>query len=261
MMLRIYKFALLVCLLCAVTALGADSISVIAQVTPILTPDTIDVGTFYNGAEVQVSADIPKCDGAVIVLEAGRGEIKLNRKGRVAGIWLNVAQVTAENIPKVYIMAASDKLDNICSPEVRREARFGPEYLRDEIRFVSDKPLTGKEFDEFLKLKTKNGTYKMDVGINLTPDESGRMKLSATLPVAATIPPGTYRLLLYCFQDGRQICRGEAALTVIRYGLARVMANLAQNHGAEYGLLAIAVAMAVGIIMGVIFDSLPGSGH
>lgn len=260
-MLRIYRFALLICLLCTVKAVGADSISVDTSVTPILKPDTIDVGTFYNGTEVLVSADVPECDGAVVVLEAGRDEIRLNRKGRVAGIWLNVAQVTVENVPRVYILAASDKLDNICPPEVCREARFGPEYLRDEIRFVCDKPLTGTEFDEFLKLKTHNGTYKLDVVIDLAPDKPGRMTLSATLPIAATIPPGTYKVLLYCFEDGRQICRGESALTVTRYGLARLMANLAQNHGAEYGLLAIAVAMAVGIIMGVIFDSLPGSGH
>lgn len=260
-MLRIYRFVTLVCLLLAVPAFGADSTSVDTLITPTLTPDTIDVGTFYNGSRVQVTGDIPECDGAVLVMEAGRDEIRLNRKGRVAGIWLNVAQVTVQNVPKVYILAASDSLENICSPEVRRRAQIGSEYLRDQIKFVCDKPLTGTEFEEFLKLKIDNGTYNMNVGIDLVPAEPGRMKLSATLPIAPTIPPGTYKIVLYCFKDGARIGRGETQLTVKRVGLARMMANLAHEHAAEYGLLAIVVAMMVGIVMGVIFDSLPGSGH
>ncbi len=260
-MLRIFRFVSLMCMLLAAHTFGADTTSVDTLIRPILTPDTIDVGTFYNGSRVQVTADVPECDGAVLVLEAGRDEIKLNRKGRVAGIWLNVAQVTVENVPKVYILAASDSLENICSPDARRKAQIGPEYLRDQIRFICDKPLTGTEFDEFLKLKTDNGTYNMNVGIDLASAEPGRMKLTAALPIAPTVPPGTYKLLLYCFKDGDQIGRGETGLTVKRVGLARMMANLAHDHAAEYGLLAIAVAMMVGIVMGVIFDSLPGSGH
>ncbi len=258
---RIFRYITLACLLFAVPAFGADSTSVDTLITPTLTPDTIDVGTFYNGSDVQVAADIPESDGAVLVMEAGRDEIKLNRKGRVAGIWLNVAQVTVENVPKVYILAASDSLENICSPDVRRKMQIGTEYLRDEIKFICDKPLTGTEFEEFLKLKTDNGTYNMDVGIDLTPAAPGRMTLSATLPIAPTIPPGTYQVLLYCFKDGVQIGRGKTQLVVKRIGLARMMANLAHEHAAAYGLLAIVVAMMVGIVMGVIFDSLPGSGH
>jgi uncharacterized protein (TIGR02186 family) len=260
-MLRGWRLFGIIGLLHVMNAFGADGASVDTLVRPILAPDTIDVGTFYDGAEVKVSADVPECDGAVLVLEAERDVIKLNRKGRVAGIWLNVAQVTVQNVPKVYILAASNELENILSPDERRKARFGSEYLRDQIRFVSDKPLTGKEFDEFLKLKTDDGTYKMDVGIDLTRTQPGRIRLSATLPVAATVPPGSYRVLLYGFKHGDQICRGEAVLTVKRVGLARLLANLAHEHAAAYGLIAVVVAMAVGIIMGVIFDSLPGSGH
>ena len=260
-MFRILRFASLACLLSAANIVAADSASVDTSVTPVLTPDTIDVGTFYNGSKVQVSATVPECDGAVVVMEAEAEEMKLNRKGRVAGIWLNVAQVVVKNAPKVYVLAASGKLENLCSPDVLAKLRLGSAYLRRQVQFTCEKPLTGTEFDEFLKLKTDNGTYNMDVGIGLKPSEPGKMELSATLPIAPTIPPGTYKVMLYCFKDGEQICRGVADLTVQRIGLARVLANLAHNHGAEYGLLAIAVAMAVGIVMGVIFNSLPGSGH
>jgi len=260
-MLRVFRFVVVICLIYVASASSMDSVLVKPAIEPILSPETIDVGTFYNGADVQVSADIPVCDGAILVMEAGRDEIKLNRKGRVAGIWLNVAKVTVENVPKVYLLATSGKLEDIYPSERIGEAPFGVEYLRRKIKFICDEPLTGTEFDEFLRLKTDNGAYKMDIGINLEPGDPGRMELSASLPIAPTVPPGTYKVLLYCFKNGEQVGFGEAELNIKRIGFAHLMANLAQDHAALYGLLAIAVAMVVGIVMGVIFDSLPGSGH
>lgn len=224
-----------------------------------LAPDTIKVGTFYRGAQVHVSANVPQCDGAVIVLQAGHDNITLNRKGRVAGIWLNVAQVEVSNVPSVYIMAASDKLENICSPEVRKQLGLGIESLRDKMKFTCEKPLSGTEFDEFLKLKTDGGTYNTNIDITLTEDGSGRQDVSAVLPIPATVPPGTYTVVLYCFVDGHQVERGEAELTIERVGLAHLMANMAHNSSALYGLVAIAVAMLVGIGMGLVFNS--GGGH
>ncbi len=257
-MLRIFRLILLVCLLYGTGSFGEDIASGDTIIALNISPDKINVGTFYDGTSVRVSADIPSCDGAVLVMEAGNDEIRLNRKGRVAGIWLNVARVRVRNVPTVYILATSDKLDDICPPEKRRELRLGRDYLQNQIRFESDKPLTGSEFDEFLKLKTDNGTYKMDIGIDLEITEPGKMKLSTTLPIAPTIPPGTYNIMLYCFAGGDPIGRGTARLTVESVGLARLMVHLAENHAAVYGILAIVVSMVVGIMMGVIFNWLRG---
>ncbi len=260
-MLKIFKAIGLTLLLLGTGAVGAEIPVDSSTVTPILNPPEIDIGMFFNGADIAVSADLPQCDGAALVLEAGRSEITLNRKGRVAGIWLNVAQIEVNDVPKVYVLATSDKLAKICAPEELKKLPLGVDYLRRKIEFTSEEPLTGSEFDDFLKLQKENGSIKLDVGIDLTPDGHGGSKLSATLPVAQTISPGTYKVLLYGFKDGNVISRGSAEISVKRVGLARLLANLATNHAAGYGAIAIIVAMMVGIVMGVIFDSLPGSGH
>jgi uncharacterized protein (TIGR02186 family) len=255
MMFRIFRsIFIIICLLYGANSFGENNTPYDSVIAPNISPDKIDVGTFYNGAKVHVSADIPECDGAVIVMEAGHDEIELNRKGRVAGIWLNVAKVTVENVPTVYIMATSENLDSICNPATCRKLRLGVEYLRNQIQFKSDKGLMGSEFDEFMKLKTDNGSYKMDVGIDLEKSGTGQMKLAATLPIAPTIPPGTYNIRLYCFRNGEPIVRGTTKLTVESVGFARMLTNLARNHGAEYGILAIAVSMLVGILMGFVFS-------
>jgi uncharacterized protein (TIGR02186 family) len=251
---------------CLVLALAAGS-SVPAQtpddslVNVTLVPDHVDVGTFYRGAKVQVSANVARCDGAVLILQAGNRSVTLNRKGRVAGVWLNVAQVKVSNVPDVYILAASDRLEDICSPEVRQQLGLGLDFLRGQMKFTCEKPLTGSEFDEFLKLKSSSGTYNTDVTIKLAPAGAGRQEVSAVLPIPATIPPQTYNVLLYCFIDGKPVERGVGTLIIERVGLARFMANLAHEKAALYGVLAIVVAMVVGIGMGVIFSSMPKAGH
>jgi uncharacterized protein (TIGR02186 family) len=230
-------------------------------VTLNVTPQQIDVGTFYSGASVQVSAEINSCEGAAIVLEADAAEVALNRKGRVAGIWLNVAKVTVSDAPSVYFLATSDKLDKICSPLEQERLRLGTRFLQRQTRISSEEELSGSEFDEFLKLKHHNGTYNTDLKIELAASSPGMQKLTTTIPIPATVPPGTYTIMMYAFSDGQPVQSGMAKIKIKRVGLAYMMANLAQNHGAEYGVLAIVVAMLVGILMGVIFHSLPKSGH
>lgn len=259
-MIRLVNIMCLLALLLAGTVLGQASAED-SLVTLSLVPDHIDVGTFYRGAKIHVSANVPNCDGAVIILQAGHENVTLNRKGRVAGIWLNVAQVEVSNVPNVYILAASDKLENICSPEVQKQLGLGVEYLRGQMKFTCEKPLSGTEFDEFLKLKTSGGTYNVDINIKLKDSGPGRQEVSAILPVPATVPPGTYNVLLYCFVDGKPVQRGTAELTIRRVGLAHLMADMAYNKSALYGVMAIVVAMLVGIGMGIVFNSRPGSGH
>jgi uncharacterized protein (TIGR02186 family) len=251
-------YMLLFCL--AGPALRAQESETESTVTLNLAPTEIDVGIFYRGTRVRAEATVSECDGAVLVLEAEPEDVTLNRKGREAGIWLNVAQVTISNAPRVYILASSGELDDICSQAVQRDLGLGIRSLRDRMRVNCEKHLVGTEVDEFLKLKTRGGTYNTDIKIKLTPADKGQ-KLAALLPVPATIPPGIYRVSLYCFKDGELTLRGSSDLTIRRVGVAEMMASLAHKHAAEYGVLAVIVAMVVGIVMGVVFHSLPGSGH
>jgi uncharacterized protein (TIGR02186 family) len=238
-------------------ALAATSDS---TVTMELTPAEINVGIFYHGTEVRVEARIPACDGAVLVLEGETETVTLNRKGREAGIWLNVAQVMISHAPRVYILAASRALGDICSEDIRKDLGLGLQSLRGRLQITSDKTLAGTEVDEFLKLKERAGTYNTDLRVALTPEGDGQ-KLLASLLIPATVPPGQYRLNLYCFAHGEPVFRGSSDLSIGRVGLARIMASLAHEHSAAYGVLAIVVAMTVGIVMGLVFHSLPGSGH
>jgi uncharacterized protein (TIGR02186 family) len=245
---------------CCLRAVTADAATE-DTVTLRLDPAEIDVGVFYHGADIQVSAEVDECDGAVLVLEKGAEELTFNRKGRKAGIWLNVAQVTISGAPRVYLMASSGELSDICPETVQRQLGLGIASLRDRMKITSEKPLTGSEVEEYLKLKRETGTYDTEISINVAHASGNREQLSASLPIAATVPPGEYEVALYTFRDGQLTQRKTGNLVIRRVGLANLLASMAQDRAAAYGIMAILIAMLVGILMGVVFRSRPGSGH
>jgi uncharacterized protein (TIGR02186 family) len=226
-----------------------------------ISPDKINVSAFYNGSEVEISANVYDCDDAVIVLKGKDEEVALNRKGRVAGIWLNVAQITISGLPEAYILAASKELDSICSAGEQEKLGLGKQALKRSMKVSSNKPLTGKEFEEFLKLKMHNGTYDMKEKVEFEPAEQGMQRVTSHFKVPSVMAPGIYNVHLLCFKQGKLESEMTSDLEIDRIGMPKLMISLAYNHAALYGLFAILVAMGVGILMDVIFNSVPGSGH
>lgn len=248
-------FFYLVSSLLPVTSIAAGSEEI--QSTLIVVPEQIRIGAFYHGAELQISSNSAFCDGAVVVMRGDNKEITLNRKGRMAIIWMNVAKITISGVPGVYIMASSDKLDNICSRETQEKLRLGLESLRDSMDISSDKPLTGAEFDQFLELKVDNGTYNTNNIVELKSIPTGKTEISAILPIPSEIPPGIYEINLYCFRQGKVVESNSARLKIDRIGLPCAIKNLAEKNAAMYGLMAIVAAMLAGVIIGIVFSSLP----
>jgi uncharacterized protein (TIGR02186 family) len=249
-LLRVLLWLCLYSMLDAGASAGSVSIAV--------DPDHIRSGTFYNGESVKVTADVPPCDGVVLVLTSEPEEIVLNRRGKIGLVWLNVAKITVEGAPGVYILASSDAVNAIGSRGELERLGLGFEALRNRVTFRSEKPLTGREFDEFLKLKRHAGTYNDDIAIAMERREGGRQAATATLRVPSVTPPGQYRLRLYCFEDGAPIENASALLTIEKAGLPRLESELAHTHAAAYGIIAVLFAMVAGITMGVIFSSRGG---
>lgn len=235
--------------------LSASAFDAHCSVSLKVTPDRVTVGAFYNGADLAVAADAPRCDAVVLMLESAAKRLVLSRKGRLGVIWMNVAQVTVKGAPEVYILASSGDVNTICSREQRNTLGIGFDALESRMEFSSDKPLTGEEFEHFLRLKTRAGTFRADVPVVLRPEGEGRMAVTAYLPLPSAVPVGHYSLVAYCFEGGRMIEKASTSVQVEKTGLARLEYELAHEHAATYGAIAVLVAMAVGLTMGFAFTS------
>jgi len=224
-------------------------------------PDHIEIGAFFDGVPLLVSAEIPQSDGVVIELEGKIQDVTLNKKGKRAFIWLNVAQIKVKNAPSLYILASSDQLDKICSQEELEDELLGYVAIRRKITFESDKPLTGIEFDEFIKLKEHNGSYNINGKVKVDRLPNDRQKVTATMHIPSFIPAGDYELFLYCFREGKLFKKASANVMIEEVGLTLLTKDLAFNEPAIYGISAIIIALSAGIMMGLIFSKRSGGAH
>jgi uncharacterized protein (TIGR02186 family) len=224
-------------------------------------PAAIKIGTFYHGATVRVTAQTPPCEGVVVTIESGSKTFILNRKARVGFLWMNVAKVTIEGAPEVYVIASSADVESICSAEDREKLRLGVASLKSTTSVSSDGPITGEEFDEFIKLKRHTGEYNDDIHVDMGPVGDETHSVTAELPLPSVTPSGAYKVSLYCFEGGKLVETATDELKIEKVGLPRLEAELAHEHAAAYGIAAILVAMVTGITMGAIFTSKGGGGH
>jgi len=220
-------------------------------------PEAIHIDAFYKGTDVVVRADLPAaCDGAVVKIQGTDEEITLNRKGKVYFFWLNVDDVTISGAPVVYILDSTAPLQQISSPEAQKELLLGYEALQGHLNIRGHKTLSGSEFSEFIKLKENNGAYRQSAAGQLLPGDDGtHVSFESVLSIPSVMPSGTYQVLLYWFKDRIQVGESSCRLDVDKVGVPRYLHALAFEHPALYGLFACIVAMATGIVMGLIFGS------
>ena len=224
-------------------------------------PAHVEIGAFFKGTKVEISAEIPECDGVVIELEGKAEDLVLNKKGKRAFLWLNVAQIKVKNAPSVYILASSDKLEKICSEKELEEELLGYISLKKKIIFKSDQPLSGLEFDEFIKLKEHRGSYSINNDVKFNPNSKGRQTITTTLDIPSFISADDYEVFLYCFKNGNLIKKTSANFLIEEVGLTLLIKDLAFRNSALYGIFAIIIALAAGFIIGIIFTKRKSGGH
>jgi len=220
---------------------------------PQVIPKNIKVGPFFNGLKAIVTAQIPKCSGVIVKLVGKDQELKLNEKGKKAFIWLNVNQVNVKNAPSIYILTSTDKVSELCSDTVQENEMLGYNSLKSKIVFDSKLPLSGIEFEEFIKFKEYNGCYNIDNNARVIPDSDGINILKATLDIPSFISPDEYKAVIYCFDKGYVLDKVVVKLSVEEVGLPLIIKNLAEQSPAIYGILAVIIAMIAGSIIGLVF--------
>jgi uncharacterized protein (TIGR02186 family) len=224
----------------------------------VVTPDHLAVGLTYNGRDLHLSIRVPAGAGAAVRLAGPVSRVDLRRKGRVAGVlWMNVADVEMDPVPAFYFLATTGPLREMAPPRELAAWKLGYEAL------VPDESSGGPYRDQFVRLKQRDGLYRVTEG-GLTGTgaaERGQAGLEGTLSLPARVPPGTWQVELFSFAEGRVARIGAVPLSIEYAGVIGLTHGLAKNHGTAYGWMAVLIALAVGLLTGILFGSMSQKGH
>ena len=238
-------------------------------ISAALTETTVKVNSDFRGDHIVLYGAIfdPQSQPSdVIVIVRGPDEpIRIARKSRVAGVWINSRPVVFEGAPGFYIAASTRPLDDIARFGVLRRMGAGVDHLafnapaepgvvtRYGVRDMVVSRLGSDYLDwrnAVVRLKAKDRLYAVDEhGVSFVD----RSLFRAEIPLPAEAPIGRYDVRIILLQAGQPVSERRRTLTVEQVGFERTLYLWAHGRPWSYGLAAMAFALGVGWAASIAF--------
>lgn len=219
----------------------------------LLNPTSISIGSFFQGAELQVTAVIPGDAEAVIEVRGPHREEHLVRKGRRWGMWMNAGDLTISDIPSLYFYAATNP-DLTTMPS----APWGYAALERQSQITGAVQPEGEAFffKQFIALKESEGMFRSGPdGVATEAGPEGTKRLTKVFWLPARVPPGAYQVFLRLVQDGGTIVEKHQEFQIAKVGLPSLVSIMAHEQAILYGVVAVIIALVAGFLMGFFFKS------
>lgn len=229
---------------------------------PILVPEVsqheVQVRQGFTGTELLLFGAILDPQGnragrdydIVVVLKGPTQSITLREKQKHAGIWINAASGRFRSAPTFYGIASSRPLDQIVDPRTAAIYELGLPFLQlspigaiqtaEQIRFASG----------LVQLMTDQHLYQEDPQ-GVTVNE--QVLYQARIKLPSNVQTGTYTAETFAISHGAVVASAIARVEVKKRGFERIVADFAQHSAFLYGLLAVAISVAMGWVAGRLF--------
>ncbi len=230
------------------------------RVVAALSQEVVEIRSDFAGAEIILFGavtGIAEHDDLVVVVRGPQDDLRVMRKERVFGIWINRAPVRFVDVPSYYSVASTRPLGELGAFSALRREGIGLDHLRlsapdsehTEVRLGVEVTVSevGGEVTEYRDAISRNRTSselfaETTTGVQML--EGGLFRVNVALPPAT--PVGAYTADVYLFRGGRPVAVGTVSLDVRKEGLERIIYNFAHTHGWLYGLVAVALALLFG---------------
>jgi len=224
---------------------------------------TIAITSGYSGAEVLIFGAIensrqPSAESGfydvVVVVEGAPAPLTVRKKSRVAGLWVNTSSFAFNAVPNYYAVVATRPIEEFADTAIRDENGIGLEAVRmaaaaDSAVRVSSEDLIAVK-SAVVRLKQEQGLFKRDdYGVVFT----GRSLFRSKIELPATVPVGPLTARVYLFRDGELLSRYQSRVNLEREGVERWLYAFAFERPFLYGLMAVLVALATGLLASALF--------
>jgi len=232
------------------------------RVAAALTDAQVRVDSSFRGASIVLYGAVfnptDRPADVVVVVRGPDEPIRLVKKTRNMGVWLNSRPVLFEGAPGFYMTASTRSLSDIADFGQLRRLGVGVNHLRinapEESRTVTRYGVRdvvvsrlGEDYLDWrravIRLKEAAQLYDTDPqGVEFV--DRGLFRAEVTLP--ATAPTGRYYTEVWLFQDGEPLSVSNLTLTVEKVGFEREVYEFAHRRPWSYGVLCVLLAALTG---------------
>ena len=220
-----------------------------------LSQSRIDISYRFAGAELLIFGAIQYPGGVVpteppgiaVILRGPVEPITVRKKARIAGIWVNTQALRFESAPGYYAVATTKPVTDLLDERNAAIYEIGLNHLQLSPATAAGPETTGRFQQGLVKLRVNEGLFvEQPYGVQVTD----RILYRARIPIPSAVPVGNYQAEIYLIDDGRVRARSTAPVIIDKTGFERGIFVFAQKHSFLYGLFAIALAVAMGLVAG-----------
>ena len=232
------------------------------RVASAMTDARVMIDSSFRGASIVVYGAVfnptDRPADVVVVVRGPDGPVRLVKKTRNMGFWLNSRPVLFEGAPGFYMTASTRPLSDIADFGQLRRLGVGVDHLRiaapQESRTVTRYGVRdvvvsrlGEDYLDYrravIRLREAAALYNTDPdGVEFV--DKGLFRAELDLPAVA--PTGQYFAEVWLFQDGEPVSVSNLTLTVEKVGLERDIYEFAHRRPWSYGVLTVLLAALMG---------------
>ena len=113
-----------------------------------LSEDNIEIKTDFDGKEIIIFGLLQDDHDTLLTIKGPSTKMKIQKKERYFGIWINDKQITYSKIPTLFFLSSSSKIDDILPKSIQ---------INDDLNF--DKILNNKTFDQNFIFENDQSTW------------------------------------------------------------------------------------------------------
>ena len=229
---------------------------------PILVPEVsqheVQVRQGFRGTELLLFGAILTPDGTragqdydiVVVLKGPTRSIVLREKSRIAGIWVNADSAEFRSAPTFFAVASSKPIARIVDDKTAAIYELGLSWLQLSPIGSYNPKEQARMSAGLVDLMSREGLYTQDQrGVSI----SEQVLYQARISLPSSVQTGTYTAETFAINHGRVVASAISRVVVKKQGFERLVAQFAEQHGFFYGLIAVALSVAMGFIAGRLF--------
>ncbi len=253
--LLVFLFGVLCCAgqaLAAQPAPGArPPLAPVPATTLKLTPQTIEMGAFYNGAPIRMEGVVPRGSQVIVIVRGETKDEMFNRKGRVGPIWINVDKVHVTGTPSLFLRFSSEDMHMFLDRKTIDAYELDELSVKERMHIRTSKGEPNEEYREliensYLDLKKKDLTYRRVANRAHIVEDGELAHYTVAFNWPKSAPPGRYQIEVYACRDRTVVGQAKTTLRLVEVGFPAFMVSLAHEHPWEYGLLAVFAAVCAG---------------
>lgn len=216
-----------------------------------LSQTVVAITTQFTGAELLLFGAKEGPGDIVVVVRGPLRDQVVRRKDKVAGIWINRADVEFDRIPAFYAIASNRPIDEILNARVRKIHQIGVDHLDLAPKAQSVPTTEVNAFREALiRNKQRDGLYAVRPGnVNFL---TGQL-FSTRIHFPANVSVGQFGVDVHLVRNQDIALTETRLINVRKLGAEANIYDFAHRYPFAYGILAVLIAVAAGWVANAVF--------